>query len=228
MLGNAIHAALYMFFGLRPEERSPEEERLHQCLRAVWRKHRRADTFVTRDEERDYGEQGLKMLSSFAKHFDTAAVPLARERWASVRLPNGVELFGKLDRIDGQVQADRKGTLEVIDYKTGRFVLDDEDIGDEPAAQAYLLAAEDTYQREVTRVRFIYLAAEREARWEPEREDVDTVTERLLEVTNRMYRDRDLQAWPGEHCSRCQFAHVCPDAGRVELADLEVEDELDF
>ena len=228
MLGNAVHGALAAFFGLRAEDRLPVETRLHQCLRAVWKQHRRADTFATRDEERDYGEQGLRLLSNFAVHFDTTAVPLARERWISTRLENGVELFGKVDRVDGDHQPGQRGAIDIIDYKTGRFVLDDDDLADEPAAQVYLLASEDEYSREVSRVRFLYLTPGAEARWQPEREDIDAVREHLVALTWTMYRDRTFEARPGEHCSRCVYAHVCPDAGRVELADLEVDDELGF
>lgn len=228
MLGNAIHAALDKFFGLRPEDRQPAGDVLHRCLRAVWKQHRRADTFATVEEERDYGEQGLSQLTAFADSFDTSVVPLARERWVSTRLPNGVELFGKVDRVDGTVQQATKGVLDVVDYKTGRFVLDGEDLPDEPAAQAYLLATEDEYAREVRSIRYLYLAHGIETRWDPEREDVDAARERLLEVTWRMYTDPDFEPWPGEHCSRCPFAHVCPEAGRVELVDLEVPDDVTF
>lgn len=216
MLGNAVHAALATFFGLRPDERVPAEERLHHCLRAVWKRHRRADTFATREEERDYGEQGLRLLSDFATRFDTTIVPLARERWVTTRLQNGVELFGKVDRVDGS--SGQPGTLDIIDYKTGRLVLDDEDVADEAAAQVYLLASEDEYNRHVDRVRFIYLAAGTEARWEPEREDVDAIRERLVELTWTMYRDQTFEAHPGKHCARCPYAPLCPDAGRVEPA----------
>lgn len=225
MLGNAVHAALDTFFGLRPEDRVPADERLHQCLRAVWKQHRRADTFATRDEERDYGEQGLRLLSDFADRFDTTIVPLARERWVSTRLENGVELFGKVDRVDGDVESERAGSL---DYKTGRLVLDDEDVADEPAAQVYLLASEDEYSRDVGRVRFLYLAAGTEARWEPEREEVDAMRERLVELTGTMYRDQSFEPRPRQHCARCPYAHVFPDASRVQLSDLEGVDELAF
>lgn len=228
MVGNAVHAALDRFFGLRVEDRDPPEEVLHRCLRSVWRRHRKSDTFLTRDEERDYGEQGLRLLSTFAKAFDTTAVPLARERWVSTRLPNGVELYGKVDRVDGEVRPHAKGVLTVIDYKTGRYVLDSEDLRDEPAAQAYVLATEDEYVREVVRVRYLYLAAGQEAWWELEREDVDTAREALLATTSRMYADQEFEPNPGEHCGRCPFAHVCPEAGRVELSDLEVDDDLVF
>lgn len=225
-VGNAVHAALDKFFGLRPEDRSLEV--LHRCLRAVWRHHTKPGTFVTREEERDYGRQALGLLTSFHETFDTSAVPLARERWVSTRLPNGIELFGKVDRVDGEVRSDCKGALSLIDYKTGRFVLDSDDVRHEAAAQAYLLAAEDEYGREVERFRFLYLASGDEARWDPEREDVDWAGERLLQVTNEMYLDQEFEARPGEHCGRCPYAQVCPDAGRVELAELHAPEDLAF
>jgi RecB family exonuclease len=228
MLGNAIHGALEKFFGLRPEDREPVVEVLHRCLRAVWKAHRRADTFVTIEEERDYGEQGLRMLSTFAEHFDTAVLPLARERWVSTRLENGVELFGKVDRVDGSVEVGQMGELDVVDYKTGRFVIDGDDLHDEPAAQAYVLATEDEYGRQVRRVRYLYLAHGVESRWEPEREDVEAAREQLVAITWQMYTDVEFEPRPGEHCGRCPFAHVCPDAGRVELDDLEVSDDIGF
>lgn len=228
MLGNAVHAALDKFFGLRPEHREPADEILHRCLRNVWKSHRRADTFATIEEERDYGEMGLRLLSTFAAAFDTAVVPVARERWVSTRLANGVELFGKVDRVDGAVAPGAASELDVVDYKTGRFVIDGEDLHDEPAAQAYLLATEDQYKREVQRVRFIYLAHGVESRWTPEREDVEAAREELLAVTWQMYTDREFEPRPGEHCARCPFAHVCPDAGRVELDDLQVADDIAF
>lgn len=228
MLGNAVHGALDKFFGLRPKDREPTIDVLHRCLRAVWKNHRRADTFATVDEERDYGEQGKRMLATFAGQFDTTVVPLGRERWVSTRLANGVELFGRADRIDGDVGAGQAGELDLIDYKTGRFVIDDRDLHDEPAAQAYLLAAEDEYSRQVRRVRYLYLEPGVESRWEPEREDVDAAREQLLAVTWEMFTDTEFEPQPGDHCGRCPFAHVCPEAGRVELEDLEVGDDVGF
>ena len=228
MLGNAVHAALERFFGLRLEDREPAEETLHRCLRAVWVAHRKPGTFVTREEEQAYGLKGLQLLSNFAQRFDTTAEPLGRERWVDVRLPNGVILFGKVDRIDGRADDDSLGTLDVIDFKSGKFRLDDDDLRDEPAAQVYLLATEAEYGRDVERVRFIYLDSGQEARWQPEREDVDDLRDRLVELTDVMCRDREFEARPGQACERCPFAHLCPEAGRVELCDLEVPDDISF
>jgi site-specific DNA-methyltransferase (adenine-specific) len=228
MLGNAVHAALYLFFGLPPEQREPAAERLHACLRHAWREHCKPSFFASVEEERAYGQRALELLTTFALRFTTESVPLAREQWVTLKLPNGVVFRGKTDRVDGEVHPDSKGSLEVIDYKTGRVMLDDDEVADEPAAQMYLLATEQMYNRQVHRVRFIYLTYGQDARWEPEREDVELVRERLLARTDEMLADRVFEPRPGAHCARCVFSHLCPDAGRVELTDLEVDDELVF
>jgi hypothetical protein len=43
-----------------------------------------------------------------------------------------------------------------------------------------------------------------------------------------MLAERKFPARPGEHCARCPFVHICPDAGRVELDDLQTPDDLGF
>lgn len=56
-----------------------------------------------------------------------------------MRLPNGVEVYGKVDQLDGIVEPNAAGVIDIVDYKTGRHTLESEDLADEPAAQAYLL-----------------------------------------------------------------------------------------
>lgn len=226
VLGNAVHAALDKFFGLKPADREPAAELLGRCLRAVWRDHRTPGAFLTRDEEANYGRQGLAMLGEFAARCDTSLTPISRERWVSTRLDNGVEIFGKVDRIDNAPGSTNE--IDLIDYKTGRQQLDAEDLAGDPAAQIYLISTERQYRRPVRRVSFNYLATGTTASWDVERDDVDTIQGQLVEITSSIVADRDFVPNPGQHCARCPFAHVCPDAGRTDLADLVVPDDLGF
>ena len=183
---------------------------LGDCLRKVWARHRKPETFTTKEEERYHGLRALDMLTRFSQNFDCSAIPLAREQRVTARLRNGVELVGRIDRLDETVGG-QKG-LSVIDYKTGERVIDRLDLPDEPAASTYLLAAESSLKRPVEQVRFIYLASGAESRWEPEREDIDDARERLLEVTWQMHTDRVFEARPGHGCNWCPYASRCSDA----------------
>ncbi len=77
------------------------------------------------------------------------------------------------------------------------------------------------------RVRYLYLATGAGVRWEPAREHVTNAPDQLVRSTSEMRRS-ELRRVAREHCANCPLAHVCPDAGRVELSHLEVEDGILF
>lgn len=219
--GSAIHQTLDLFFGLRPRERS--KEALAKCLRSIWRRHCPAELFTTIDEEIAYGKAALEMLSAFCEHFDTTVRPVRREGWVEAKLPNGVRVFGKVDRVDPRGEA-----VDVVDYKTGKLREEDDDLPGLPATQVYVLGTEAEYGLNVARVRFIYLKEERELRCEVEREDVEAWRDELVKTTSEMLAEREFPASPGEACRWCPFSYGCPDAYRVELDDLEVPEDLPF
>ncbi len=218
---NAIHHALERFYGLPAEDRVFEN--LERALRAIWCEHRKPGTFASKQEEREYGLAAIDMLERFARDYDTSVAPLAREQWVSSRFA-GIELYGKVDRID----RGRDGGLELVDYKTGRHQLAPEDLSGDPAAQIYLLGAEETFGLEVERIRLIYLRSGDEVRWTPEREDVDALKERLLAQVERMRADRLLEATPGSHCRFCPFALQCPERQAVALHELIPVEDMAF
>jgi RecB family exonuclease len=217
-----VHHALERFFGLPAADRS--QASLHNALRSVWRQHVKPRVFGSREEEAEYGRTALAMLTAFTERFDISVVPAAREQWVSKRLTNGVKVFGKIDRID----ASSDGTLQVVDYKTGRRVLDYTDLPTESAVQVYVTATEASSRREVTRLRILYLAHGIEMRWEPEREDIETAEERLTALTDRIRADNTYEATPGPHCAWCPFRLVCGDSDRVSTAELVVPDDILF
>jgi RecB family exonuclease len=220
--GNAIHAALERFFGLRPDDRTPPVEILQRALRSKWRANWNPDTFGSSDLEIEFGRKALDLLASFPEHFDTEAEPLAREQWLQMRLANGTELFGKADRIDPFEDG-----IELIDYKTGRYQLDADDLHDEPAAQIYALAGEATFGLPVRRVRYLYLASGEQIVWWPERDDLAALADKLVDLTDEI-RSSDFPATPGDHCRWCPAALRCQERGRVELVELTAGAALPF
>jgi len=214
VIGNAIHHALERFFGLPLTDRSAPA--LEQALRSVWPSHRKPGTFGSREEEAFAGRSALELLQRFSEAFDISALPLSRERWVSCRLPNGIEVYGKVDRID----PGRAGGIDVVDYKTGKQNLEACDIGRESAALVYLVACEASFGKPVERVRYLYLQTGEELTWEPERDDVPEFANELIAITDRIAADAEFAASPGAQCRWCPWELQCPDSGRVELEDL--------
>lgn len=207
-VGNAIHEALHLFYGLPLEYRSFEN--MERCLRSVWKTHTRG-VFQTLDEEAAAGIGALSMLRNYCGSFDIKVDPVVRERWVGVRV-NGTSLYGKIDR------ADRVGAgLQLVDYKTGRRALESSDLRHEPAVQVYVLGAERTFGLPVERVRFIYLALGREVIWEPEREDVEELGRSLTRTLREIRGDEAFKARPGQLCGFCPAQIHCPDKDRVEI-----------
>lgn len=220
--GSAVHHALERFFGLPVEDRSTET--LHQALRWAWPQHRKPGSFSSKEQEADYGRAALAMLTAFADSFELSAIPIAREQWVAATLPGGVEVYGKLDRID------RRGEngLEVIDYKTGRHRLEPEDVPKDSAALVYLLGAEERYDMEVARVRIIYLAEATETIWEPEREDIVMARGRLQGIVEQIQADETWEPNPGPQCRWCPVALSCEARDRISTYDIRLEEEVPF
>lgn len=219
--GNAVHHALERFFGLPVAHRQPEN--LERALRSVWHTHRKPGAFASKDEEATFGRGALDMLRCYARTSDLDVEPLAREQWITLRL-NGIQLSGKVDRIDRAAG----GGLDLLDYKSGQRMIEASDLAQEPAVQIYLLGAEELYKLPVERVRFIYLALQQEVVWEPERDDVDALREKLVRTLAELRADQIFEARPGDQCRFCPAALRCSDRQRVELEQLVPVEALPF
>lgn len=113
-LGSNVHAALRDWLRMKPAQRTWEG--LLEFYRAAWRANRPAFAQRTREELREWGETGIRMLRKFADEVDPALEPVAIEK--NVNADYGdVVVGGRVDRVD----ALPNGTLRVIDYKTGKF-----------------------------------------------------------------------------------------------------------
>lgn len=220
---NAVHHALERFFGLPSDERDPEN--LITALRSVWPKHRKRGAFSTTDEEASYGLEAVEMLRRFAGAFPLGAEPIAREQWLKGKTTSGIEIIGKLDRVD-----QRADGLAITDYKTGQRMLEPEDLKHEAAVAVYLSLAEASYGRPVTSVRYLYLRHGTDVVWEPEREDVDALKTRIAGRIGEIRQATidGFVATPGEHCRFCPFALRCPERTQVALDDLQVAEGLPF
>jgi putative RecB family exonuclease len=211
-VANAVHEALYLFFGLPLEYRLLPN--LERCLRGVWRKHR-GHAFETRDAEAAAGHEALQMLCRFTECFDVTAEPVARERWVGVRAL-GRSLYGKIDRADRLDDG-----LDLIDYKTGRRAIEPFDLRHDSAVQVYVLGAEATYKLPVRRVRLIYLALGEEVVWELERDDVESLKRRLGETLKSLVSEETFEARPGDACRFCPVQLDCPDKDRVDIREVD-------
>ncbi len=224
--GSAVHAALDKFFGLPAEDR--QVTNLHQALRAVWAQNRTEGAFLDVDDEAEAGRGALDMLTRYAEQTDLLARPRIREDWGRLTLPNGIHLFGKIDRVDVSAEGD----VTVIDYKTGRRAITQAEVPTNVAAQIYTLAIAERFNGSPITFRLEYLALGRHISWSPTPEDLASARRRMVELTDEIGRadldNGDFKATPGPACGVCDYAHICEDKDKVTLDDLAVTEAVPF
>lgn len=223
--GNVMHQVMAFLYGLPLEDRSVDAAQ--QALRVFWSKGDRS-VFSSKGEEAAWGTRGLEALEWYCSNHDLMIRPLVREDFVRAQLPNGQILFGKVDRVDRFASSGEEG-IEVIDYKTGKCRIDDDDLPRELAAQHYALVCQLRYGLPVLRVRFIYLVDSVDRYWEPEQEDIDQIQAQLSELTEQVTSDTEFVATPSEEaCRFCRYRLVCPDVDATNLADISEVVDVGF
>lgn len=226
VLGNAVHGALAILYRLPLEQRG--EDAAHRALRHSWAQIAdRQEAFFGDEDEADWGNKALEALSRYCQSYELGIRPIGVEEWVSTKLPNGVSVFGKADRIDRARGLD--AGIEVVDYKTGRCRIEDDELNEVLAARFYALAAGRTLHQPVVKVRFVYLLEDVECTWRPENEDLAEVEQELVDLTGEIASTEEFAPNPAcGLCRWCAYRSICPATDDKDLSELEAPAELAF
>jgi len=111
-IGNALHSALEILYSHSDSYDTPA--RIKQTLQEIWSKEKSSDP-VDRYMRRLWLEKLEGFYENEVKRFKEGYRVAYREKEASTSV-EGIHIIGRIDRIDSY-----QGTLEVIDYKSGKF-----------------------------------------------------------------------------------------------------------
>ncbi|RJQ72839.1 PD-(D/E)XK nuclease family protein [Pseudonocardiaceae bacterium YIM PH 21723] len=218
-LGAVVHNALKAYFDLPAERRSPDTA-ADQVIRC-WK----GDGFRDADQAMRYRARAQGWVRDYVADLDPELEPIGLERWVSS--PAGrLIVEGRVDRID-----ERDGELVIVDYKTGRHVLDTDDARGSQALALYTVAARRTLRRPCRRVELHHLPSGSVATWEHTETSLERHLARAEEAadelslaadTLRAGGDREILFPPntGRHCSFCDFRRHCAE-GRAAAPDLD-------
>lgn len=145
-LGVATHSALRDFWDLAAAERTPEAvERLvrHSWIEAGFRDPA---------QSADWRARTIRRVTQYLRGVDRDTQPLGVERTVSLHTET-LAVTGRLDRLD-----DRDGELVVVDYKTGRARLTDDDARTSMPLALYAVAVARMFRRPCHRVELHHLA----------------------------------------------------------------------
>jgi putative RecB family exonuclease len=223
-VGSAIHAALRGFFDIRRlpmHERRPEQ--IGGLLRnswsripkghgeyGVWSAADRLRLFGSKEQERACGQLAISFLEAYLASTDLSVLPLALEDWFEGTI-HGVTLAGRIDRID---RVGDRG-IAVWDYKTGKrpFHKTAQEIIDEGNYQLPLygiIAAMRFPAAEIIRVGEIYVRFNEVYKLTWTRENLEQITEDVLDFVARMKAEQEFAPQPNALCPWCDYREDCP------------------
>ena len=144
-VGVATHSALRDFWDLAPTERTPAA--VERLVRTSW-----IDVgFRDRDQSADWLARTTRRVTEYLRGVDRDRQPLGVERTVSLHTET-LAVTGRLDRLD-----DRDGELVVVDYKTGRAQLTDDDARTSLPLALYAVAVAGMFRRPCARVELHHL-----------------------------------------------------------------------
>lgn len=207
-MGTFVHDSLTLFFRLPVEQRTATE--MANILKSVWAGPRGEKFgFKSIEEERDYYQQSLEMLNWFVKNEDIQPnifnLPVSPpgnsfDDYKTVKFTDNLEIGGKLDRVD---KVD-DGTLEIIDYKTGK------EKGDNLQLVIYTFLVEGLYDKKVSRATYIYLKSGRRVSVEPG-EDLRAETRRhIIDTVDKIAETKEFKPNISRLCAYCDYLPFCP------------------
>ena len=155
---------------------------------------------------------------------DPAAEPLGVERVVAAKT-SVLAFNGRADRIDS-----RAGELVIVDYKTGRTGLDQDDARGSQALALYAYAAERVFRRPCHRVELHHLPSGTVAAHEHTDDSIARQVRRAEEAAGDIVaaersvaagadRDEAFPVNPGTRCTWCDFRRACPAGAQAPVRE---------
>lgn len=202
--GSNLHRVLEYFHNAGGAERVSAEE-FHQALEQLWS----SAGFETDEQSEAFKQTGLELAQQYYQQQleqPSQAVVLFTERMLRRDMGRYI-LTGRIDRVDEHPD----GTLEIIDYKSGRTDVDEDQVRNEFALYCYALLVQEYYP---DRPLWIAVYALRPAK----KVAVPLSPEELVEFQQMLNRlvdeilDEDWELlnprWI-DHCAACEFLELC-------------------
>jgi RecB family exonuclease len=219
-VGAVVHLALHQWWQLPHDQRTPDAGA--QLVRRNWQH------LGFRDDAQS--TQWRHIAASWVREYLTDRVdgstdPVGVERTVATRSTT-LAVSGRVDRID-----ERDGELVIVDYKTGRSMLTDDDARGSQALALYVLGARRTLRRECRRVELHHLPTGQVAAFEHDEASLARHIERaeqtaadIVAATDTLASGADADdvfpAAPGPACRWCDFRAVCAE-GRAASPELD-------
>lgn len=213
-LGASVHLALARWWSLPLSARTPDEgERL---VERAWL----PDGFKDDAQSQRYRDVAARWVRDYLGNVDPSTEPIGVERTVAFVTPQ-LAVSGRVDRIDERALGNAPGQLVIVDYKTGRRGVAEDEARGSLALALYVLGARRALRREGHRVELHHVPtgevvafehtdaslARQVARAEATAQDIVAAVDTLESGADP---DEVFPAVSSPVCSWCDFRAQCP------------------
>lgn len=210
-LGSSLHRALQEFHTSGAHETRSSEE-LVESLRSTWV----ATGYSSSDEEKHHLELGEQMLQEYYESTQKSgqgSVTLFTEKQLRDDMGD-FALIGRIDRLDERAD----GTLEVVDYKSGRESVTSDEVANNLAMSIYQLLVRKSYpgRRVIATIHCLRTGCTASAELtDQELEELEhlvvDVAAEMLKITEETVIDPVLIG----ACGTCDFCKICQRRAKI-------------
>jgi DNA helicase-2/ATP-dependent DNA helicase PcrA len=220
IFGRVLHNTLYAFLlptlsgqqsfqkGLFDDQeaasKKPRVVLTEKKLLEIYEDNWQADGYKDKKERDDYKKKGREALKLFWKEYSSTP-PLETvflEKKFSFKIAGDI-IKGAIDRIDRL----EDGTLEIIDYKTGKTKTK-LDFSEKRQLILYQLFAEEAFGIKVGRLSYYYLESGEKFSFTATEKDISRLRLEVAEEIAAIKR-RNFSATPSPMCAFCDFNTIC-------------------
>lgn len=201
--GESLHKALEEFFK-NPDAKSRTKENLLGILSRVWVKK----GFSSEDEEKQYLRDAERLLGIFFDTQDVKVKPFRVEEFFRVPMKDFF-LTGRMDRID--ILPGTKNKLEIIDYKTGKYMPTQEAFDKDLQMSLYALGALKKYpEYSPEKISVYYFQHGQKLTTTRAPEQLAEVESDLEARVAAIASDTDYEPRETPFCRSCDYLLICP------------------
>lgn len=212
--GGSLHRALQDFHASGGRDtQSPEQ--LVERLRNTWV----STGYSSRQEEREHLEIGMHILEDYYANAKSGATTVFTERQIREDMGEFV-LVGRIDRLDERPD----GTLEIIDYKTGRESVTSEEVANDLAMSIYQLLVKYMHpaRRVIATIHCLRTGSCASAALsDSDLTELEKMIRRIASEMLSITEDTDIPPHRKGECDACDYFKICERRARILGQDWE-------
>lgn len=198
--GSSIHDTLRDFHNKLRFENNVEESDLMHMFEKNWQPL----GYLDAEHRNQSFKEGQALLHRYyEKNKDSKIKPKFIEQAFNVKI-DGVRFYGRIDRIDEL----EDGSVEIIDYKTGKSKTQKE-VDKDDQMSFYAIAAKEALNLNPTKLTLYFVEDDLKLSTTRTEDQLQQKKEEVVEVIQKI-KTGEFPASPGLQCSWCDYKDICP------------------